>query len=53
VGEVFAEALGTAEREEFIARLARAIASGDAIRRSAVAYLTGVKPTRGRARTRP
>jgi ubiquinone/menaquinone biosynthesis C-methylase UbiE len=53
VAEVLADALGTAEREAFIAHLARAIASGDAIRRSAVAYLTAVKPTRGRARTRP
>jgi hypothetical protein len=52
VGEVLAEALGTAEREEFIAHLAQAIASGDAVRQSAVAYLTAVKPTRSRARTR-
>jgi hypothetical protein len=47
MGEVLADALGTAEREEFTAHLARAIEHGDGIRRSAVAYLTATKPALG------
>jgi ubiquinone/menaquinone biosynthesis C-methylase UbiE len=40
VGETIAEALAPAERDRFIAHLAQAIERGDAVRRSAVAYLT-------------
>ncbi len=43
VGEAIADALGPAERERFITHLAQAIERGDAVRRSAVAYLTATK----------
>lgn len=43
--ETIDEALDRAERERFVAHLANAIARGDGVRRSAVAYLTATKRT--------
>jgi ubiquinone/menaquinone biosynthesis C-methylase UbiE len=45
VGETIAHALGAADRQRFIGHLAQAIERGEAVRRSAVAYLTATKKT--------
>jgi hypothetical protein len=43
VGETIAGALPPAEQGRFVAHLAEAVARGDAVRRSAVAYLTATR----------
>ncbi len=52
VRESIAQALTAGEQERFIAHLTRAVATGSAIRRSAVAYLTAEK-AEGRGRRPP